>query len=222
MTAYTAFYVLRSNEERLHVLGQGHSHSLVHNDTSEKRDEPSTLSWSAKELPSIMFLLSIFLGLLLKYHGGDALPVRSTPNVTASPEESAILALIVSTNTKPQPTRTLFGVAWSCILTVFICAWTSVHPNVPPQSRMGGLFARVKLMFWTVVAPELVLAWAVRQWFAAKEIRDIYNERKGRKHSPRDNVNAEENFSMEMLDEGTWSFPDHGWLPTCEQGFQEV
>ncbi len=28
-----------------------------------------------------------------------------------------------------------------------------------------------------VIAPELVLAWAVRQWFAAREIRDAYNER---------------------------------------------
>ena len=35
------------------------------------------------------------------------------------------------------------------------------------------------LMFWMVVAPELVLAWAVRQFFAAKDIRDTYNERKG-------------------------------------------
>jgi len=30
-------------------------------------------------------------------------------------------------------------------------------------------------MFWTVVAPELILAWAVRQWFAAWEIRDTVN-----------------------------------------------
>jgi len=34
-------------------------------------------------------------------------------------------------------------------------------------------------MFWMVVAPELVLAWAVRQFFAAKHVRDTYNERKG-------------------------------------------
>jgi len=30
-------------------------------------------------------------------------------------------------------------------------------------------------MIWTIIAPELVLAWAVRQWFAAKEIRDTVN-----------------------------------------------
>jgi len=31
-------------------------------------------------------------------------------------------------------------------------------------------------MFWMIVAPELVLAWAVRQFFAARDIRDTYNE----------------------------------------------
>ena len=30
-------------------------------------------------------------------------------------------------------------------------------------------------MVWTVIAPELVLAWAVRQWFAAWEVRDLVN-----------------------------------------------
>jgi hypothetical protein len=28
-----------------------------------------------------------------------------------------------------------------------------------------------------IIAPELVLAWAVRQFFAAREIRNSYNER---------------------------------------------
>ena len=30
-------------------------------------------------------------------------------------------------------------------------------------------------MSWTIVVPELILAWAVRQWFAAWEIRDTVN-----------------------------------------------
>jgi len=89
--------------------------------------------------------------------------------------------MLAVANSKPQPPRTLFSMAWSCILTTFICAWTSVHLNVPPQGQMGGLLARVKMMFWTTtVALELILAWAVRQWFAAREIRDIYNQHRGK------------------------------------------
>ena len=74
-----------------------------------------------------------------------------------------------------QIKRTLFGIIWSCLSTTILCAWTAVHPNVPPQNKWQARWNRLKLMFWMVVAPELVLAWAVRQFFAAKEIRDAYN-----------------------------------------------
>src|SRR5260221_14447745 len=61
------------------------------------------------------------------------------------------------------------------LLTTIICAWVSVHPNVPPSGYWKGLWRRVKMMIWTIIAPELILAWAVRQWFAAWEIRDTVN-----------------------------------------------
>ncbi len=34
-------------------------------------------------------------------------------------------------------------------------------------------------MFWTLIVPELVLAWSVRQWYAAGKIANIYNNRNG-------------------------------------------
>ena len=74
-----------------------------------------------------------------------------------------------------QIKRTLFGIIWSCLSTTILCAWTAVHPNVPPQSKWQARWNRLELMFWMIVAPELVLAWAVRQFFAAKAIRDAYN-----------------------------------------------
>ena len=75
-----------------------------------------------------------------------------------------------------QVNRTLFNVIWSCLSTVIICAWTAVHPNIPPPSKWRARWNRLKIMFWMIIAPELVLAWAARQFFAAKEIRDVYNE----------------------------------------------
>jgi len=126
-----------------------------------------------------MFLTYILPTLL--YRDGHAHPVHSTrsSNVTPLPSDIGVLAVINSTN-RALPPRTLFGVGWSCVITIFICAWTSVHPNVPPRGLMGGLLARFKLMFWTIVAPELVLAWAVRQRFAAREIRDLINQHVGK------------------------------------------
>jgi len=34
-------------------------------------------------------------------------------------------------------------------------------------------------MFWTIVAPEILPAWALNQRLAAMTIRDLYNEAKG-------------------------------------------
>jgi len=115
----------------------------------------------------------------LLFHGSRALPVSSS-NVTSLLWDNGMLSVVDSTGPEPQSLRTLFGVAWSCTLTVLICAWTSVHPNVPAQAIRSRQWTRIKLMFWTIVAPELVLAWAVRQWSAAKEVKDLYNKRKGR------------------------------------------
>jgi len=135
-----------------------------------ERSFPRRSSTSVNQ--SRMILTSI---VLLAFRAGYALPEYHTPTSNAACHVLAV------NDPKAQPLlRTLFGVAWNCVLTVFICAWTSVHPNVPPRNRTGGLLARVKLMFWTIVAPELVLAWAVRQWFAAREIRNIYNQHRGK------------------------------------------
>ena len=112
----------------------------------------------------------IVLVLLLNIHGSHAAPIHSS--VPVGENIGSFLALASS---KSQPERTLFNITYSCLLTVVICAWTSVHPNVPPQNRGQALFWRLKMMFWTVVAPELILAWAVRQWFAAREAKDVFN-----------------------------------------------
>lgn len=105
--------------------------------------------------------------------------------------------------------RTLFAIVWSCISTIVICAWTSVHPNVPPPNRWKARWNRLRLMFWMVIAPELVLAWAVRQFFAAKTIRDKYNERrKPGTLSSRDSSGDNRN-SVSQLDRWTLK---HGYL----------
>ena len=83
------------------------------------------------------------------------------------------------TSTTDGPSqRSLFTIIWGCFSTIFVCAWVSVHPNIPPAEECGwkSLWRRFRLMFWMLIAPELILAWAVRQWFAAKKIADVYNE----------------------------------------------
>jgi len=80
-----------------------------------------------------------------------------------------------------QLKRTLFGIIWSCLFTTILCAWTAAHPNVPPRTEAR--WNRFKLMIWMIIIPEMVLLWAVRQFFAAREIRNTYNQTRPGKYS---------------------------------------
>ena len=73
--------------------------------------------------------------------------------------------------------RTLFNIIWGCVSTTIICAWTAIHPNIPPrESYLKGILRKLELMCWTIVAPEMLPTWALNQLLAAKTIRDVYNE----------------------------------------------
>lgn len=115
-----------------------------------------------------MFFL--FTLLFLSSDGGQALPIFAA--------ESSLPASNVLSD------RTLLNIIWSCFSTTFLCVWVTVHPNIPPAGECGRerLWRRLKLMFWTLVAPEAVLTWALRQWFAAQAIADTYNKHKGMHH----------------------------------------
>ncbi|KAJ7151329.1 hypothetical protein C8R43DRAFT_886970 [Mycena crocata] len=68
--------------------------------------------------------------------------------------------------------RKLFDVVWGCLATIFACTWISVHPNVPPpgQTPLGLLWRRMKMMLIGVIAPEIMVGFAARQFFAARAV----------------------------------------------------
>ena len=129
----------------------------------EQRAGPTNMidcGWATSRLPRMLVLYFLFY--VLPY-------VEATP-ICIDRAETRL-------ESNPPLPRTLFGIVWSCLSTIIICAWTSVHPNVPPPNPWKARWNRLRLMFWMIIAPELVLAWAVRQFFAAREIRDEYNRR---------------------------------------------
>jgi len=76
--------------------------------------------------------------------------------------------------------RTLFNIIWGCVSTTIICAWAAIHPNIPPRERpFKATLRRFELMFWTIVAPEILPAWALNQRLAAMTVRDLYNKERG-------------------------------------------
>ncbi|KAJ3758603.1 hypothetical protein EV360DRAFT_43528, partial [Lentinula raphanica] len=66
--------------------------------------------------------------------------------------------------------RTIFQILWSCIGVIVACTWVAVHPNLPGPNEGSTeiLWRRLKLMLITLIAPEILVVWASRQWYAAR------------------------------------------------------
>ncbi|KAF7337373.1 hypothetical protein MSAN_02263300 [Mycena sanguinolenta] len=73
--------------------------------------------------------------------------------------------------------RTLFDIVWGCLATIFACTWVSVHPNVPPpnQSSVQFFWLKLKMMLIAIVAPEIMVGFAARQFFASRESSREFN-----------------------------------------------
>ncbi|KIK52157.1 hypothetical protein GYMLUDRAFT_265520 [Collybiopsis luxurians FD-317 M1] len=74
--------------------------------------------------------------------------------------------------------RTLLQIVWSCVSVLIACTWVSVHPNVPgPDEGSWKIFQRkIGLMLIALIAPELLVLWAARQWFAARKLSKRYED----------------------------------------------
>ncbi|KAJ7865613.1 hypothetical protein B0H14DRAFT_2347869 [Mycena olivaceomarginata] len=69
--------------------------------------------------------------------------------------------------------RKLFDIVWGCLATIFACTWVSVHPNVPPpdQSRLALFWQRLKMMLIGIIAPEIMVGLAARQFWGARLLK---------------------------------------------------
>ena len=62
--------------------------------------------------------------------------------------------------------RSVVKIVWSCLAVIFACTWVSVHPNVPGDKErpFDVVWRKLSIMVDALLAPELVLFWAMRQW----------------------------------------------------------
>ncbi|KAF9542832.1 hypothetical protein CPC08DRAFT_650076, partial [Agrocybe pediades] len=73
--------------------------------------------------------------------------------------------------TPPCP-RQRIQIIWTCVATILAASWVSVHPNIPDakESKIKKILRRIELMIWAIVAPELVIYWAMHQWHGARSM----------------------------------------------------
>ncbi|KIK51321.1 hypothetical protein GYMLUDRAFT_181581 [Collybiopsis luxurians FD-317 M1] len=75
--------------------------------------------------------------------------------------------------------RTLFQIIWSCVSVLIACTWVAIHPNVPsPREGVLNILAtKIGIMIVTLIAPEIVVLWAARQWFSARELAKRHRDK---------------------------------------------
>ncbi|KAJ7727065.1 hypothetical protein B0H16DRAFT_259935 [Mycena metata] len=68
--------------------------------------------------------------------------------------------------------RTLFDIVWGCLATIFACTWVSLHQNVPEPNlgHFSLLMRKLRMMLLMIIAPELVVGFAARQFASARWI----------------------------------------------------
>ncbi|KZP34107.1 hypothetical protein FIBSPDRAFT_1035948 [Athelia psychrophila] len=92
---------------------------------------------------------------------------------------SQLAAAVTETDTQAKciditHCRTIWNIIWSCLATIFACAWVAVHRNVPdPTSSLIRVnLDRVAITICALLVPEYMVGWAVRQWLVARRIAE--------------------------------------------------
>ncbi|KAF9471913.1 hypothetical protein BDN70DRAFT_845003, partial [Pholiota conissans] len=115
--------------------------------------------------------VNIFLAFgLLALKIALAFPIGSVPSCDES-DSSQSLALFPVDLPLHDP-RSVWNIVWSCVTTIVACCWVAVHPNMLAEdaSRWQVFVHRLKHMAWMIVAPELIICWAIRQWVGARNL----------------------------------------------------
>ncbi|KAF8316735.1 uncharacterized protein EI90DRAFT_3171096 [Cantharellus anzutake] len=69
----------------------------------------------------------------------------------------------------------MWGLVYGCLLTVFACVWTAVHPNVPQHDGdIWSFSSHVGLMMASLVSPEWILGTAWRQFMLSRRVSKKY------------------------------------------------
>jgi hypothetical protein len=126
----------------------------------------SLLSTTSTTL-SMLFLFLLYS--VTQTDPSDASPIRAIPSMKPRADFSC---------NDINNCRTISSIVWSCLLTILLCTWVSLHPNITAARDKGVVgwlrdFAKNKLPLFlcALLAPEYILAWAIRQYIAAGDIQ---------------------------------------------------
>ncbi|KIJ07202.1 hypothetical protein PAXINDRAFT_103058 [Paxillus involutus ATCC 200175] len=72
--------------------------------------------------------------------------------------------------------RSVWSILGSCALTVFICTWNVIHPNILFRGRRASTLYQGTLMLTSLLAPEYAVSRAFTEWMYARKIKHDFRE----------------------------------------------
>jgi hypothetical protein len=71
--------------------------------------------------------------------------------------------------------RSIFNIVWFCAITMFICSWVGIHPDIPAhkRGRFWTFLRRLGLMILALFLPEVIFWRAVVEWEMATKISKL-------------------------------------------------
>ena len=116
-------------------------------------------------------LTAFLLVFLCRRYGTSAAPIIDPPI-------HDVPIFIRDDSTDADAGRTVWDILWSCLATTFAVTWVSVHPNVSflEETSWMVLKRRIFLMVLALLAPEVMIMWAFKQWRGAVMITEMINK----------------------------------------------
>jgi hypothetical protein len=121
-------------------------------------------------------LSALVMWIFIRQITGAPLPTYSscTPSTVPLPLSTLVDAAVCAQSDQ----RSMWDIVWGCIVTIFSCTWIAIHPNIsgPDDSRWCVFKRELTITMCALLAPELIMAWALRQHIGAWQFMQDYNE----------------------------------------------
>ncbi|TFK65761.1 hypothetical protein BDN72DRAFT_962263, partial [Pluteus cervinus] len=128
-------------------------------------------------------MLTFLLGATLAYMRVGAIPLSSGLAIDASTIGAVVsgIASRCDCSGSGADGRTIYDIVKSCLFTIAACVYRAVHQNIPDPELgfWGRLRVTMKVTLYALIAPELIIWWAMRQWFGARKAAHWMNLRRG-------------------------------------------
>jgi hypothetical protein len=117
----------------------------------------------------------LVMSMFIRQLAGAPIPTYSTG--ISSTVSLLLYARVDGDSCAQSDQRSIGDIVWGCLVTIFACTWLAVHPNIPsPTDSRWCVFKRgLSTMTYALIAPELMVAWALHQYLGAAQIMRDFN-----------------------------------------------